>query len=214
MGLSTQQLERKTKTLVGFENVFRYYDAQHGRVMVKILPGEFYLSQSPDEMVVTILGSCISVCIRDPEAGIGGMNHFMLPGITGQSTGAPKQSITGNSYGVFAMESLITGILKHGGSRERLEIKVTGGGRIGSGSSKVGASNIQFIRQFLDLEGLRAIAVDVGGSQPRKVQYDPLTGGLRVKKLEALQRTDLLAQETRYQESITSVPIAGAVELF
>lgn len=214
MSLSERRISGRTATLSRFEGVFRYYDPEYAKVMVKILPGEFYLSQSPDELVVTILGSCISVCMRDSEAGIGGMNHFMLPGTTDRTAASLNRSIAGNSYGVYAMESLITGILKYGGCRERLEIKVTGGGRIGSGSSTVGASNIQFIRDFLTLEGLRAVAVDVGGTQPRKVQYNPLTGGLRVKRLAALQRTDLIAQEAQYQESITKAPLTGAVELF
>ena len=214
MQLSTLPQPSRPIPLAGFEHIFRYNDPQQGKVMVKILPGEFYISNSSNEVVVTVLGSCISVCVRDAKACIGGMNHFMLPGTPAQLSRSSSRAVTDNSYGVFAMENLITGILKNGGSRQRLEIKVTGGGRIGSGSGTVGDSNIKFIQRFLAIEGLRPVVVDLGGSQPRKVQYDALTGALRVKRLAPLHTSDVLAQEVQYREAISKTPATGSIELF
>lgn len=199
-------------TLPGFEQIFRFWDPGSGKVLAKILPGEYYLTVSPAEFIVTVLGSCISACIRDPKAGVGGMNHFMLPG----TTSLPQSSSVSraNCYGVFAMESLINGIIKNGGDRNRLEVKVTGGGRIVSGPGSVANSNVHFIRQFLKLEGFRPHAVDLGGMHPRKVQYCPLSGRLRVKKLACLHDPGLTERETRYQTSLTQLPVSGTVELF
>ena len=74
----TSHREKFKPTLDGFEHVKRHWDPKRKRVSAKILPGEFYVTVH-DEIVSTILGSCVSACIRDPITGIGGMNHFMLP---------------------------------------------------------------------------------------------------------------------------------------
>ena len=68
-------------SIAGFEHVNRYVDREHGVIAAKILPGEYYVTQE-DELITTVLGSCISACIRDKESGMGGMNHFMLPETT------------------------------------------------------------------------------------------------------------------------------------
>lgn len=201
-------------TLKGFEGVFRFYDPRHGKVLAKILPGEYYLTDSPEEHIVTTLGSCISVCICDPQARIGGMNHFMLPGEPREGEAGFSPTNPANCYGVFAMESLVNSLLKFGASRQRMEIKVTGGGRIGGGPGSVGDRNVHFIQRFLELERLQPVAVDLGGLHARKVLYDPLSGRMCVKKLPSMQRSKTLAEEVSYQESITRAPLIGSVELF
>src|ERR1700690_1355369 len=99
------------EALPGFEKVFRYFDPQEARVLAKILPGEFYVTNSPHERIVTTLGSCISVCIRDPEAAVGGMNHFMLPGKPKHGSEVFSPTSAANRYGIFAMESLVNAVL-------------------------------------------------------------------------------------------------------
>ena len=103
--------------LPGFEMINRYPDKMHDVFAAKILPGEYYVTRH-DEMIVTVLGSCISACIRDPSAGIGGMNHFMLPA-DNQARG-PTHVDAAARYGNYAMEHMVNDILKHGGRRERL----------------------------------------------------------------------------------------------
>lgn len=90
-----------------FSHIRRMRDQRFPYEIATILPGEFFVSREP-MVVYTVLGSCISACIRDPIAQVGGMNHFMLP--------APKVHQSGDSwggestrYGSFAMEQLING---------------------------------------------------------------------------------------------------------
>ena len=195
--------------LSGFEGINRFWDARRGRVVAKILPGEFYLTRC-DELVGTVLGSCVSACIRDRLLGLGGMNHFLLPDtcIDSDTTGRAMR------YGSFAMEQLINQILKFGGDRDRLEAKLTGGGRIISGMGDVGAHNTRFAQQYLAREGIEVVAEDLGGDCPRKVLYHPASGTLRVKRLKSLHNDTLLRRERSYRDGLKKRPLEGEVELF
>ena len=197
-----------TRTLPGFEHVNRYWDPIEKRFCAKILPGEFYVTMQ-DELIATTLGSCVSACIRDPLAGVGGMNHFMLPEGDNSIVSASAR------YGTFAMESLINTLLKHGCMRSRMEVKVTGGGQL-IGGLDVGLRNVAFVREFLSREGFRILSEDVLGDQPRKVLFDPLSGRLRVKKLNSLKNDTLQMREISYRRKLAveqSTP-SGDVELF
>jgi chemotaxis protein CheD len=196
-------------SLPGFEGIKRFWDAGRGQVVAKILPGEFYLTRS-DELVATMLGSCVSACIRDRLLGLGGMNHFLLP------DNSIDSDISGQAmrYGSFAMEQLINQILKFGGQRQRLEAKLTGGGRIIEGLGDVGAHNIHFAQQYLAREGIELVGEDLGGSCPRKVLYHPASGTLRVKRLKRLRNDTLRRRERSYCEGLKNRPLEGEVELF
>src|SRR5688572_27285611 len=100
-----------------------YYDRHFERQAVKILPGEYFVTNG-DKMIVTVLGSCVAVCLRDKVIGIGGMNHFLLPSDGADGPGLLTESAR---YGVYAMELLINHLLKMGASRARMEAKVFGG---------------------------------------------------------------------------------------
>ncbi|MEZ5444263.1 MAG: chemoreceptor glutamine deamidase CheD [Gammaproteobacteria bacterium] len=204
-----------TPALRGFEQINRYWDDTHGVIAAKILPGEYYVTCS-DEVIVTVLGSCISACVRDPIAGVGGMNHFMLPSSSqaGSARWSGLDLSDATRYGNYAMEHMINDILKHGGRRERLEVKIVGGGRIISNMSDVGRRNIEFVEQYLCCEGLRVVGRDVGGLNPRKVYYWPLSGAGKVKKLVSLHNATILDRENRYMHAIQDRPVAGEVELF
>ena len=195
---------------VGFEGINRYWDKVHGCYAAKILPGEYYVTLR-GELITTVLGSCVSACIRDRRLGIGGMNHFMLPH-SDRSDGWVASAAT--RYGSFAMESLINAILKNGGRREYLEVKVFGGGRILAQMTDVGASNIDFVRRFIAMESLQLLAEDLGGPHPRKVVYFPDSGRARVKKLKALHNETLIRRELDYRERLVEEPVEGEIELF
>src|SRR4051812_12738275 len=157
--------------LPGFEQIQRFWEPDTQRWTVKILPGEYYVTRS-DEAITTVLGSCISACIRDPVLRIGGMNHFMLPEDNSvREPGARAPVVLSTRYGSHAMESLINDLLKLGGLRQRFEIKVFGGGRVLTAMTDIGARNIDFVKDYLTLERLPISAQDVGGEQPRKVVY-------------------------------------------
>ena len=202
------------RRLPGFEHIHRYWDRDHDTFAVKIRPGEYYVSQH-NEMIVTVLGSCVSACIRDSVLGIGGMNHFMLPASGNDDTKDWGSGSLGAAtrYGHYAMEQLINDILKHGGSREHLEVKIFGGGRIMAQMTDIGRHNIAFVRAYIEAEGLRLVAEDVGNTYPRKILYFPANGRVRRKRLPSLH-TDLVVQrETRYLGHL-SRPTAGDIELF
>ena len=187
-----------------FEHIKRYVDKQRQIIVAKILPGEFYVTKQ-DEAISTVLGSCISACIWDDKMGIGGMNHFMLP-IKGDSFGAQGWQ-SDNSYtcryGLWAMEYLINEILKYGGSRNNLKVKLFGGGQvIASMSSDVGAKNIQFAQEYVENEGLKVIGSDVGGPWPRKVLFFPSTGKALVKKIQATHNDTIQRRELQYRDSL------------
>ena len=181
-----------------------------GKNVVKIFSGEFYATDS-DEVIMTILGSCISACVRDPVVKVGGMNHFLLPGKTDHPDFASAR------YGAFAMEELINEILKRGGRRERLEIKVFGGGNIIKSSTKIGSKNVEFIQEYLEQEGMKPISSDLGGDYPRRVNYYPFTGKVMMKSLQSLSAIDeVTKEEVGYKKAIDQKEIKGScdAELF
>ncbi len=199
--------------LSGFSGINRYWDKYHKVYAAKILPGEYYVTMH-GEMIVTVLGSCISACIRDSVFGIGGMNHFMLP--VGEEGGSASN--TWNSaatrYGNFAMEALINDILKNGGRRENLEVKVFGGGMILEHMTDIGKKNISFVRDFIKTEGFNLLAEDLGDIYPRKVHYFPQSGKILMKKLRSLHNNTIADRETSYLDSLESKPVEGEIDLF
>lgn len=206
-------LPRMPETLHGFEHINRYWDRTRGRFAAKILPGEYYVTKE-DELVVTVLGSCISACIRDKTLGVGGMNHFMLPVDTRVSK-SPMDAASGAArYGNFAMEHLINDILKIGGTKENLEVKIVGGGRIITNMSNIGLQNIRFIREYIQTEGLTVVGEHVGGDHPRKVVYHPRTGKANVKQLISVRNATIYDRERRYMRDLKEEPVGGEVELF
>ncbi len=200
--------------LSGFEGISRYWDPQEDMAVAKILPGEFYVTRR-SETIVTVLGSCISACIRDPLTKIGGMNHFMLPSTTneGEDWGGSPLSAE-NRYGNYAMENLINAIIRTGGARNRFEVKIFGGGQVLANMTDVGARNINFVREYLESESLKILAEDVGTIHPRKVYYFPETGKVQVKRLRRLKNDTIERREREYIKKIGGEPVQGAVELF
>ncbi|MEI6746239.1 MAG: chemoreceptor glutamine deamidase CheD [Methylococcaceae bacterium] len=199
----------------GFDHVNRYLDRDHGIVAAKILPGEYYVT-AENELITTILGSCISACVRDKESGVGGMNHFMLPETTKLKMQQGSNAMIGqaNRYGNFAMEHLINTILTNGGKRKNLEIKVFGGGKIIPTLSDVGKSNIDFILDYIDQEGLTLLSQDLGDIYPRKVIYFPKTGKVGMKKIQDLHNDTIAQRDHQYLRNIKDLPVEGDVELF
>lgn len=204
------------KPLKGFSHINRYWDKRQGVYAAKILPGEFYVSNH-GEMIVTVLGSCISACVRDRVKGIGGMNHFMLPVQSEKMSASPNTPYTESArYGNWAMEFLINEILKNGGDKKHIEIKVFGGGKVLASMSKIdiGRKNIEFVRTFIANEALYLAAEDLGGLYPRKVLYFPDTGSVKVRKLKTMRNSVVYEREKNYAESINKKPTSGDIELF
>lgn len=199
----------------GFDHIKRYWDKTHNHWAAKILPGEFYVSTG-NEMINTVLGSCISVCIHERALKIGGMNHFMLPHQSDHATelwGGDLDS-SATRYGNWAMEYLINEILKLGGLKENFEVKIFGGGQVLANLTDIGQGNILFAYDFLRKEGLNPVASDVGDIYPRKVLYFPKTGKVRIKRMSTSKNERILQQEKSYSEKIDKDSGQSDVELF
>jgi chemotaxis protein CheD len=200
------------RALPGFESVHRYFNAT-GMPTARILPGEFYVTRE-DEVIDTVLGSCVAACIRNPRLGIGGMNHFMLPRPVGAGGDAwEKVASRATRYGSASMEQLINRVLSAGGERKELEVKVFGGGRVLSSLSDIGAHNITFVREFLRHEGLKIASEDTGDTCSRHVHYFPRTGRVRVRHLSP-RTLDVGSHEQRYLDRLERTPVAGEIDLF
>lgn len=164
----------------------RYRDHRDGLWHTQITQGETYVSGADDEVISTVLGSCVAACMRDPVARIGGMNHFLLPDGGDRDGGALR-------YGAYAMEQLINGLLGRGAARERLEAKLFGGANVVASLSGVGWRNADFAEQFLMREGITVVGGDLRGSAPRRIQYWPTTG--RARQLAIATDAQHLAQQ-------------------
>ncbi len=193
----------------------RWFDPTFKIMAVKVLPGEHYVSTAGQEMIVTVLGSCVSACVWEPRMKIGGMNHFMLPESNSEHSLADKSM----RYGNHAMEELINDLLRRGARREALEIKVFGGGNViasmtGGGTGPIGDRNSEFVRRYLNAEGLRIAAEDLGGPHPRRIHFFPRIGKVIRLFLKKDVERAVLTRELSYRSKLKDVPVEGDVELF
>ena len=191
-----------------FSHIKRYDDPVNKCITAKLLPGEYYVTQKK-ELITTVLGSCVSACIYDSSVGIGGMNHFMLPG--GDSD---RENDDSARYGLYAMETLINEILKFGCKKINLKAKLFGGGLIIKNMSDIGRKNIHFAKTFLYAEGIPLEGSDLGLVYPRKVNFFPHLGKVMVKRLKALNNTTIQDRERKYFDAISKEKVGGEIELF
>ena len=189
-----------------------YYDRTFDCDAAKILPGEYYYTPK-DMLIVTVLGSCVSACIRDRVSGLGGMNHFMLPDGGGDANSPASASAR---YGSYAMEILINDQLKSGARRENMEAKVFGGGNVlpGLKVNNVGQRNVEFVLDYLHNEGIPIIAQDLLDEFPRKVYFFPDTGKVMVRKIKSVHNSTIIDRESEYRMRVKYAPKSGEVDLF
>jgi chemotaxis protein CheD len=171
----------------------RYFDRQQDCWHVQLTQGETHVTSDPREILSTVLGSCIAACIRDPRAGVGGMNHFLLPDGPGQGRDAMR-------YGVNAMEILINSLLSQGAARGNLEAKLFGGGNVLAGLSDIGARNAEFAAHYLLDEGIPMVGGSTGGATSRRIQFWPVSG--RARQFASLGRE---SEKTAEQERIQAL---------
>ena len=165
---------------------------------INIVQGEYHVSGDAALSITTLLGSCVAACLHDPAAGVGGMNHFLLPGDEAASPLVAR-------HGVHLMELLINGLLKKGASRHRLEAKLFGGARTMQGLGDIGASNARFAQEFLKREGIAVTGGSLGGETGRRIQFWPASGRVMQKLVRSVEEKPL---------ATPILPIAGDLELF
>jgi chemotaxis protein CheD len=140
---------------------------------VYVAQGEFQTSNQPNVVFSTVLGSCVSACIWDPDLAIGGLNHFLLA----QTSETDRSG--SSRYGVHAMEMLINDLLKKGARRKALQAKLFGGAMMASNLGDIGTNNAKFARSFLAAEDIPCLAESLGGTNARRIIFRPTTGHVR-----------------------------------
>ena len=185
-----------------------YRDRHFNIDAAKIGPGEYYITQR-DMLIVTVLGSCVSACMRDPVAKVGGMNHFMLPDRDGEGPLSASAR-----YGAYAMELLINQLFALGARRERLEAKVFGAARVLPGMSDIGKRNAAFAIDYLKRESIRVVAEDLGSEEPCKIYYFTQTGRVLLKRLKSLRNDTIVKRERDYAEKLEHLSDGAKADLF
>lgn len=171
-----------------------------GSGQINLVQGEYAVSADASVALTTILGSCVAACMRDSRAGVGGMNHFLLPGaLVGSADGVER--------GVHAMELLINELLKAGATRDRLEAKIFGGARMMKNLSDIGAKNASFATDFLRQEGIPVIGGSTGGEAARRIRFWPATGKAQ-QRIMGQSEAHVFAREL----SIAAAPVAPPVD--
>jgi chemotaxis protein CheD len=199
--MAAQESSSNTKPVI-------YRDRHFDMDAAKIGPGEYYITQR-DMLIVTVLGSCVSACLRDPIAKVGGMNHFMLPDRGGEGPLSASAR-----YGAYAMEVLINQLFALGAKRERLEAKVFGAARVLPGMSDIGERNAAFAIDYLKRESIRVLAEDLGHDEPCKIYYFAQTGRVLLKRLKSLRNDTIVQRERDYAAKLDKISGGGAADLF
>lgn len=181
--------------------------------VITVHQGDCSVSGDNSTTFSTVLGSCISACVRDEKARIGGMNHFLL---SEQSESSKDQFGASARYGAYAMEQLINQVLSKGsGLKNNLVIKVFGGGNINSKLTDIGAANAAFVRGFLADEGYKIAGEDLGGPFARRVLFQPESGRIFVKRLDSdIGETVVRGEIATAQAKPVDAPSNDDIELF
>lgn len=181
------------------------------RIARNVAPGGWAVET--DRPIATLLGSCVAVCLYDPQLRLGGLNHFMLPTFE-RSTNRDFDTLL---CGSFAMEALYNGLLARGARKSRLQAKAFGGGTIIASLAQtgIGERNVEFARDWLKREGVHLVAADVLGPWSRKIVFNPQTGDVFSRRMsQAAEAARIAREEQAYQQSLVSTKKSGNVELF
>jgi len=147
--------------------------ADVGSRRVHIVQGEYDVTRDPQVILTTLLGSCVAACISDPVAGVGGMNHFLLPESEGGGASDHMR------YGVHSMELLINGLLKLGARRDRMQVWLFGGAKLFDRLTDIGSKNAEFAEAFIKREELTPMGGSLRGLKARRIQFWPVAGRAR-----------------------------------
>lgn len=143
---------------------------------IPIVQGEHSVVGEPGVVISTLLGSCVAVCLQDPVARVGGMNHFLL---SEPAASAVVDAAQPQRYGIHAMELLINAMMQRGAVRGRLRAHLYGGANIIAGLGQIGSNNAAFARNFMETEGISIGRCELGGTRARKVEFMPYEGRVR-----------------------------------
>ncbi|MDP2392748.1 MAG: chemotaxis protein CheD [Methylococcaceae bacterium] len=177
-------------------------------------PGELYVTKK-NEIISTLLGSCVAACLYDPVNRVIGMNHFLLAQ-QHSANNIPLLSTDQGRYGIHAMELLINGMLKQGAQRVHLKAKAFGGGdvlKLGNehrGDKSIGASNVEFIQTFLTAERIPLITSGLSGNIGRNIFFLAADYSVYVKKIDAVHQQAVIKEERQFLDKKTILEVASA----
>ena len=135
------------------------------RLPVYLHAGQLHAASAPTA-ISTVLGSCVAVCLHDPIAKVGGMNHFLLP-LHVERERSPR-------FGNVAVPQLIEAVIRAGASRGALVAKVFGGASVIGAMTKgrrLGEENAQLALRLLEEARIPVLDQDVGGTRGRKLVF-------------------------------------------
>jgi chemotaxis protein CheD len=141
---------------------------------VYLLPGTLHCAAEPT-VVTTVLGSCVSVCLRDPVRRVAGINHFLLP--TGERS---------LRYGDIAIPALVEEMLHFGCHLHSIEAKVFGGAAVLRGEPSahdIGSKNIEMALKHLAHLGIPVVAQRTGGRSGLSLRLFTATGEVLVRSV-------------------------------
>ncbi|MEA5444290.1 chemotaxis protein CheD [Gammaproteobacteria bacterium AB-CW1] len=161
---------------------FSTFDPRLDRDVFRIHAGGYCVAAGP-AIISTLLGSCVAVCLRDPEGPVAAMNHFLLP--WPDRVSADKQVEGDCRYGVYAMRAIVDGMERMGACRTRMQAKLFGGAEMLAGMQPVGRGNIGYAEEVLERLGIPVIARDVGGREHRVIRFFTENGRVQLQKPRA-----------------------------
>ncbi len=170
---------------------------------ITVMQGQAVVSGELGTEMSTVLGSCVALCLFDPEARLGGMNHFLLaePPATSSNTSVDE------FYGTYLMELLVNQMLGKGARKSRLKAHLYGGANVNRNMMRIGTANADFARSFVQREGIELVRSDLGGNNARRVDFRPASGQVRCRTVE-----DRFAPPV--QPNTRPAKATGDVELF
>ena len=170
---------------------------------ITVMQGQAMVSGDPGAEMSTVLGSCVALCLFDPDARLGGMNHFLLAEPPAMASGASVDEF----YGTYLMELLVNQMLGRGARKSRLKAHLYGGANVNRNMMRIGSANADFARSFVQREGIELVRADLGGNSARRVDFRPASGQVRCRTVE-----DRFAPPV--QPSTRPAKATGDVELF
>lgn len=171
---------------------------------IQILGGDCVISSDPNVLLTTVLGSCVTTCLYDPVAKVGGMNHYLLP----LGSGHEPEHMRGR-YGNLAIKMLLDELEAAGADPRRLRAKLYGGGRMFLSSRDIGEMNSRLALAQMQAERVQVVAASLGGTSPRIISFQPATGRCSLKATASRPDTFPAARRPTFQSKEVQ-PISSA----
>lgn len=156
---------------------------------VTVMQGQALVSADPRIEFSPVLGSCVALCLFDPVAGLGGINHFLLaepPRFESDPRGPTHFGFMtiDEHFGTYLMELLVNHMLAHGARRDRLKARLYGGAHVNRTTMPIGSANADFALGFVHREGIALLRSDLCGTRARRVDFRPASGQVRCRQVE------------------------------